>query len=302
MVSLLGADDRGIGNQREMDTWVGHQVSLELGKIDVEGTIETEGSRDGGHDLTDESVQVGVGGTLNVQVTTANIIYCLIVDHEGAVRVLQGGVGGQDGVVRLNNSSGNLGSWVDGKLELGLLSVVNGETFHEKRGESRSGTSTERVEDKETLETGTLVSELTDPVQNQIDDFLSDGVVTTSIVVGSVFLSGDELFRVEQLAVGSSTDLIDYGWFQVDKDSTGNVLAGSSLAEESVERVITNSDGLVRRHLAIGLDTVLQTVEFPAGITDLDSGLSNVDRDTLTHFEVLVVSTEIEHKKIELIC
>jgi hypothetical protein len=110
--------------------------------------------------------------------------------------------------------------------------------------------------------------------------------VTTSIVVGSVFLSGDELFRVEQLAVGSSTDLIDYGWFQVDKDSTGNVLAGSSLAEESVERVITNSDGLVRRHLAIGLDTVLQTVEFPAGITDLDSGLSNVDRDTLTHFEV----------------
>jgi hypothetical protein len=164
MVSLLGADDRGIGNQREMDTWVGHQVSLELGKIDVEGTIETEGSRDGGHDLTDESVQVGVGGTLNVQVTTANIIYCLIVDHEGAVRVLQGGVGGQDGVVRLNNSSGNLGSWVDGKLELGLLSVVNGETFHEEGGESRSGTSTEGVEDEETLETGTLVSELTDPV------------------------------------------------------------------------------------------------------------------------------------------
>ena len=44
---LLSRDDWSVGNQWEMDTWVWDQVSLELGKIDVEGTIESEGGGDG---------------------------------------------------------------------------------------------------------------------------------------------------------------------------------------------------------------------------------------------------------------
>lgn len=69
----------------------------------------------------------------------------------------------------------------------------------------------------------------------------------------------------------------DYGWFQVNKHGTGDVFASTGLAEESVETVVARSDGLVRGHLAIRLDTVLQAVQFPAGISDLDSGLANVD-------------------------
>ena len=60
------------------------------------------------------------------------------------------------------------------------------------------------------------------------------------------------------------------------------MLAGSSLTEEGVEGIVTTSDGLVRGHLAIRLDSVLQTVQLPAGVSDLDSGLADVDRDTLT--------------------
>ncbi len=60
------------------------------------------------------------------------------------------------------------------------------------------------------------------------------------------------------------------------------MLSGTSLREEGVEGVITTSDGLVTWHLTIRLDTVLQTVQLPAGITNLDSGLSDVDGDTLT--------------------
>jgi hypothetical protein len=60
------------------------------------------------------------------------------------------------------------------------------------------------------------------------------------------------------------------------------VLASAGLAEESVEAVVSSTDSLVRGHLAIRLDAVLKAVEFPAGITDLDSSLSNVDRDALT--------------------
>ena len=91
-----------------MDPGVGHQVGLELSQIDVEGTIEPEGGGDGGHDLSDQPVEVGVGGTLDVQVTSADVVDGLVVDHEGTVGVLQGGVGTEGGVVGLNNSSSNL--------------------------------------------------------------------------------------------------------------------------------------------------------------------------------------------------
>ena len=106
---LLSGDDRGVCGQGEVDPGVGHQVGLELSQVDVEGTIEPQGGGDGGHDLGDQPVQVGVGGTLDVQVTAADVVDGLIVDHEGTVRVLQGGVGGEDGVVGLNNSGGHLG-------------------------------------------------------------------------------------------------------------------------------------------------------------------------------------------------
>ena len=76
--------------------------------------------------------------------------------------------------------------------------------------------------------------------------------------------------------------LTDDSWLQINKHSSWDVLASSSLREEGVEGVISTSDGLVTGHLAIRLDTVLQAVQLPAGVSDLDSSLSDVDRDTLT--------------------
>ena len=53
------------------------------------------------------------------------------------------------------------------------------------------------------------------------------------------------------------------------------------LGEEGVETVVAPSDGLVRGHLAVRLDPVLQAVQLPAGIADLAAGLADVDRDAL---------------------
>jgi hypothetical protein len=72
--------------------------------------------------------------------------------------MLESGMGGQDGVVWLNNGSGDLRSWVDGKLKLGLLAIVNGETFHQEGRKTRSGTTTKGVKDEESLETSALIS------------------------------------------------------------------------------------------------------------------------------------------------
>ena len=42
VVGLLSRDDRSVRGKHEVDTRVWHKVGLELGNIDVEGTIETE--------------------------------------------------------------------------------------------------------------------------------------------------------------------------------------------------------------------------------------------------------------------
>ena len=60
------------------------------------------------------------------------------------------------------------------------------------------------------------------------------------------------------------------------------MFARACLTEESVEGVVTAADGHVGGHLTVGLDAMLQTVQLPACIADLHSGLTDVDGDTLT--------------------
>ena len=90
------------------------------------------------------------------------------------------------------------------------------------------------------------------------------------------------MLRVEELAVGTSVNFINNCEFQVYEHCPGHMLARSCLTEEGVEGVISSPNGLVTWHLAIRLDAMFQTVEFPAGIADLDTSLANVDGDALT--------------------
>jgi len=131
-----------------------------------------------------------------------------------------------------------------------------------------------------------LISQLSNSVENLIDQFFTNGVVTSGVVVGSIFFAGDKLFGVEELTVCTSSDLINYRGFQIHEDSTRHMFASTGLTEESVEGIVSTSNGLVTGHLSIGLDTMFQAVQLPTGITDLATSLSNVDRDTLTHDEV----------------
>ena len=79
-----------------MDSWIWNQVSLELGQIHIESSIKSERGSNGGHNLANKTVEVGVGRPLNIQIPTTNVVDGLIVHHEGTVRVLQGCMGSQD--------------------------------------------------------------------------------------------------------------------------------------------------------------------------------------------------------------
>jgi hypothetical protein len=61
------------------------------------------------------------------------------------------------------------------------------------------------------------------------------------------------------------------------------VLTGTSLGEKCVEGIIAAANSLIARHLAIGLDTVLQAKQFPTSVPDLNTGLPNMDAEALAH-------------------
>jgi hypothetical protein len=148
-----------------MDSWVWDQVGLEFSDIDVQSTIESEGSSQTGDDLSDESVQVGVGWSFDIEVSSADIVDGFVIQHERDIFVLKEGVGGKNGVVWLDNSVGDLRRRIDSETELGLLTVIDGESFEEEGTETGTSTSTDSVEDEETLETSTVISELSDSVE-----------------------------------------------------------------------------------------------------------------------------------------
>ena len=167
--------------------------------------------------------------------------------------------------------------WENGETKLGFLTIVDGESLKEERSESRSGTSTDGVEDEETLETSALIGELSDSIEAEIDDFLTNGVMASGEIVGGVFLTGDELLWMEELSVGTCSNLVNDGWLQVEENASWNMLSSSGLGEEGVESIITTTDGFIGGHLTVWLNTVLEAEELPAGVTNLDTGLTDVD-------------------------
>merc|ERR1712106_1061026 len=184
MVSLLRTDDWCISHQGKMDPWIGDQVGLELSQIHVECPIKSERCCYRRDNLTNQTVQIGVGRSFNIKIPATDVIDRLIVNHKGTIRVVKGGVSGQDRVVRLNHSRRNLWGWVDCKLKLGLLSIINGEPLHEQRGKARTSSSSKRVENEESLKSCAIVSKLPYSFQDQIHNLLANGVVPPGIVVG----------------------------------------------------------------------------------------------------------------------
>ena len=253
------------------------------GHVDVERAVEAERRRERRDDLGDQAVEVGVRRALDVEVAAADVVQGLVVDHERHVGVLEERVRREHAVVRLDDRGRDLRRRVDGEGELRLAAVVDREALEEERAQAGAGAAADGVEEEEALEAGAVVRELADAVEHEVDDLLADGVVAAGVVVGGVLLARDQLLRVVELAVGAGADLVDDRRLEVDEDAARDVLARAGLGEEGVEGVVAAADGLVRRHLAVRLDAVLEAVELPAGVTHLNAALADVDADHFTH-------------------
>merc|ERR1719199_1887681 len=251
--------------------------------VDIERTIEAQRRCERRDDLRQKTIQVCVCGPLDVQVAAADIVQCLVVIHDRYICMFQQRVNTQHSVVRLNHCCSNLRTGPNSEAQLGLLAIVNGEALQHEAAEARPSASTDSVVHHESLQAGAVVSEFTDAVEHQVDDFFPDGIVATRKVVGSILLSSDKLLRVEELAVGSGPHLIDHSGFKVYHHATRHMLASTSLRKKCVERIIATTDGLVAGHLTIRLDAMLEAEELPTCITDLNTTLTKMKAEDLTH-------------------
>ena len=95
--------------------------------------------------------------------------------------MLKRGVGSEHRVVGLNDRVGESGCRIDAELELGLLAVVGREALEDEGAESRSGSATEGVEDKEALETRAVVRKAPDLVHDSVNLLLANSVMATRI-------------------------------------------------------------------------------------------------------------------------
>jgi len=127
------------------------------------------------------------------------------------------------------------------------------------------------------LQARAVIRKLAQSIEYKVNNFFTNGVVTTSVVVRGIFLTGDDLFWVEQLTVCTGANFVGYGWFQVNEYASWNVLASASFREKGVESIVAATDGFVGWHLTVRLDSVFQAVKLPASITDLKTTLANVD-------------------------
>jgi hypothetical protein len=175
--------------------------------------------------LSNQSVEIFVVRSLDAQVSSTDVVNSFVVDHETAVGMLEGSVGSQDGVIRLNYRGGDLRRWVDTELELDSLAILDRQPFHEKSSKSGAGTTPKGMEDQEALETRAIIGHAANFVKNLVDELLADRVMTAGIIVRSIFLASNHLFWVEQAAISASPHFVDHVRLEIAIDGSGNIFA-----------------------------------------------------------------------------
>jgi hypothetical protein len=227
------AGQRSEADHEEVETREWNHVDGQLAEIGVELTGETETGGHAGHDSRDQVVQVTVRGVGELEGAHADVIQSLVVNTEGLVGVLNELMDGESGVVRLNNSVGDLGGGNNregGHHTVGefLTDLGDQESTH-----TGTGTTTERVGDLETLEAVASLSLATNNIDNIVNQLGTLGVVTLGPVVTSTGLAENEVVGTEELTEGAGTDSVHGTGLQIDEDGTRNILVSASLEKRS---------------------------------------------------------------------
>lgn len=89
---------------------------------------------------------------------------------------------------------------------------------------------------------------------------------------------------MKESPVGSCSDLIDDSRLKVQEECPGDKFPSSSFCKESSHGIVSS----LLRFLSIRLYSMLKAEEFPAGVADLNTSLSDMQIDHFSHMFVVV--------------
>ena len=128
-----------------------------------------------------------------------------------------------------------LGGRDDGEGAHDTVGVLLTDLGDQERSHTRSGSTTEGVDQLESLNAVAALSLLTHDVQDGVDQLGTLSVVTLGPVVTSSGLTEDEVVRAEELTEGTSADGVHGTGLQVQQDRTGDVTSTGGLVEVHVD-------------------------------------------------------------------
>ncbi|KAF7639636.1 hypothetical protein Mgra_00000961, partial [Meloidogyne graminicola] len=105
------------------------------------------------------------------------------------------------------------------------------------------------VENQKALKSLAIIGNTTNAIKNWVNNFFTNSIMSTSIVVGCILLSGNQLLWMEELFVCSNNCRL-----QIHHYCTRNMSSISSLREKSRERIILSR--LFRRHTTVRLNSM----------------------------------------------
>lgn len=87
VVGFFSGHHRSIGDQGKVYAGIGHQIRLELGQVDIQSAVESQGCGNRRHHLADKPVQIRVQGSLDAELAPTNVVNRFVVHHKRAIGV-----------------------------------------------------------------------------------------------------------------------------------------------------------------------------------------------------------------------
>lgn len=278
-----------VANSEEVEAVEWHQVDSQLTKIAVELTRVTQRGGDTRHNLSNQTVEIIVGGLGNLQGLLEDVVESLVIQAESLVGSFNKLAQRQHGVVWLDNSVG-VTRRKDGVGRNHAIAVLITEAVDEQSSETRTSSTTERVGELEALEIVSVLSFTANDLHNLLLDLGTLGIEALGPVVTRTRERIDEVVRTEEASQGTRADVVNGGRLEVNHDSTGDVTV-RRLRVVHVELFLGGLRTRRRRFaVAVGVNTVFLANSIPEGTTNLVTTLSCRNVDDFTHFHSLILS------------
>lgn len=210
-------------NHEEVETRERNKVDGKLSEIRVELTRESEAASNTGHGGGDEMVKITISGGGELEGSEADIVKSFVINDHAFIGVFDELMDGEGSVVGLNDCVRHLGRGDDGEGFHDSIGVFFSDLGDEEGSHTRTGTTTQRVGDLESLEAIATFSFLSNNIENGVDEFSTFGVMTLGPVVTGTGLSENEVVGSEELTERSSSDGVHGTRLKIHKNSSWDV-------------------------------------------------------------------------------